>query len=97
MKQVEIECKICGTKFFGSSRQKYCSEECVVEGNKIKKKEFIKREKERKQKEELERQDQNRAKRRQINEIEKIAIEARKKGMTYGQYVAQQWLRENQR
>ena len=77
-------CKICGKEFeTGGTPAKCCSKKCMVENNRR-----IAEER-RKLKKEGKPVQPKRKKKAVNNEITRLAIEARKHGMSYGQYVAQ--------
>ena len=74
-------CHICGKRFIGYNATKYCGLECSRVANRDRNKRFHENEKVRKRK-------------ANSNEtaIVDIAVEARKAGMSYGQYVAKMGL-----
>lgn len=70
-------CPICGKEFEGN--RKYCNKECSKKGYRLK--QITRTEKKRKLKQKSRTND---------NRLQTIAKEARKAGMSYGQYVALQ-------
>lgn len=77
------ECRCCKKKFSTKRmNQYYCSEECATKA-KLKYQREYEAEKKKKEK-------SDKKPKKKINELTRMAIEARAAGMTYGQYVAKQ-------
>lgn len=79
-------CAICGKTFIaGKYNAKYCSVECQDEGRRNHDKKNRKAGQERKKEE-------RKSKKKRQKALVDIAVEAKKAGMTYGQYVARMGL-----
>lgn len=82
MKAEERICAVCGNEFIATrANAKYCSEECLAEGLRMRTRRNEREKAERKREERKRRKESQKA-------IIDIAVEAKKAGMSYGQYVA---------
>lgn len=78
-------CKICGKEFdTNGTPAKCCSKKCMAENNKLV---AAERARERWQQEKIRRE-----KKDNMKKIVDLTVEARKNGMSYGQYVAQMYM-----
>lgn len=85
-----IKCPECGQEFVPTrGQQKYCGKGCYTKEQRKRNREYMKKynanQKAGKKKE--------KPKQKPNQELVDVAAEARKAGMSYGQYVSQQWIR----
>lgn len=77
------KCPVCG-KAISQNRKIYCSDECQRTSKRVKNAEGMRK----KRQEEKEQRTEGRKKKDNNAHLTQVAIEARKLGMTYGEYVA---------
>ena len=82
-----IKCGICGKEFEGAGNRKYCSNECSHIA-------YTQQNKERWQREKGKPRERNKKPKKRKSQLDAINAEARKLGMTYGQYQAMKYVKE---